>query len=71
MQQHKAYDKEMALKNENPTMDNFIIPNDVCNLAYKITKKNVAKAQGSSNGCKYVGLGKSFLCLFNSNEYEL
>lgn len=39
MQQHKAYDKEMALKNEKPTMDNFILPNDVCNLAYKRTKK--------------------------------
>jgi hypothetical protein len=50
MQQHKAYDKEMAIKNEKLTMDNFILPNDMCNLASKRTKKIVAKAQGSSNG---------------------
>ncbi len=70
MQQHKAYDKEMALKNEKPTMDNFILRNDVCNLVYKRTK-NYGKAQGSSNRCKYVGLRKSFLCLLNCNEYGL
>jgi hypothetical protein len=39
MQQHKAYDKEMGLQNEKPIMDTFILPNDVCNVAYKRTKK--------------------------------
>jgi hypothetical protein len=29
----------MALKNEKPTMDTFILLDDVCNLAYKRTKK--------------------------------